>query len=264
MLTKENYFKPNNGFLTNSKIGDFLQCHEYFYKKHITGEIVEKKTSALNVGKVVDELLTCDEISQKYFVAGDRRTKEGKAEAQKKIEEGYEIVSEKDYNDMFALASAVEKTTAFKQLKNFTKQEIIAVKMDLGEHFQGIAGTPDFYKISSATKKCTIVDLKTSQVIEPYPYHKHCEKYGYYRQMAMYSILLKAKYPEITNFEYYHLVVDKTKNINHVRTFQLANADVNDQIEYLKSCFKAVKNTKNFEKYDPTFEDAVMIGSNCF
>lgn len=261
MLTQDNYFKLNNGYLTNSKIGDFLKCPEYFYKKNITGEIQREKTDALTTGKVVDELLTSDKITQKYFVAGDRRTKVGKAEAEEKIEQGYEIISQSQYDSLMDLAIAVERTTAYKQLKDFTKQEILSVEMELGEHFHGIAGIPDFYKVNSLGTKCTIVDLKTSNEIEPYPYHKHCVRFGYYRQMAMYSILLKAKYPKIIEFEYYHLTVDKTKDINHVRTFQLSNKDVEDDINYLGSCFKAIKETKKFEKYDPCFEEAQMIGS---
>jgi hypothetical protein len=260
MLNKDNYFSLNNGFLTNSKIGDFLKCPEYFYKKHITGEIERDVTSAMSVGKGVDELLTQDKIESMYFVAGDRRTKGGKAEAQEKIEQGYEIISAKEYEDMMALAIAVERTKAYKQLKDFTAQEILAVEMELGEHFKGIAGIPDFYKINPATNKCIIVDLKTARTVEPRPYHFHCLDFGYYRQFAMYSILLKAKYPKITEFEYFHLTVDKTKDINHVRTLRLANLDVNDEIENLENIFKAIKNTKKFVKYNPRFEEAQMIG----
>lgn len=260
MITKDNYFSPNNGYLTNSKIGDFLKCHEYFYKKHISGELAVEPTSAMTTGKVVDELLTQDQITSKYFVAGDRRTKEGKAEANEKEEQGYTIISATEYENMMALAIAVERTTAYRQLKDFTTQEILSAEIDLGEHFHGIAGIPDFYKINPLTKKCIIVDLKTSNEIEPRPYYFHCLSYGYFRQMAMYSILLRAKYPEIIEFEYYHLTVDKTKNINNVRTFQLANEDVNDEIKYLKDCFKAVKDTKRFIKYDPKFETSQIIG----
>lgn len=264
MLTKENYFSTNNGYLTNSKIGDFLKCHEYFYKKHITGEIKEEPTSAMTAGKITDELLTTDSINSKYFVAGDRRTKEGKEEAQEKIEEGYSIITANQYEELMSLAIAVEQTDAYKQLKDYVKQDILSVEMDLGEHFHGIAGIPDFYKIDHLTKKCKIIDLKTSNVIEPRKYYYHCLEFGYFRQLAMYSILLKAKYPEITEFEYYHLVVDKTKNINHVRTFQLANFDVEIEIDYLNNIFKAIKEVKEFKKYNPRFEDSQMIGQNSY
>lgn len=260
MLTLQNYFSLNNGYLTNSKIGDFLKCPEYFYKKHITGEIERSETLALKIGKGVDELLTQDQINTAFFVKGDMRKTEAKKEAEEKAKEGYTLLTKADYETMMALAIAVERTTAYKQLKDFTRQEILSVEMDLGELFHGIAGIPDFYKYNPVTKKCIIVDLKTSNEIEQKPYYFHCLKYGYFRQMAMYSILLKAKYPEIRDFEYYHLVVDKTKDINHVRTFQLADGDVDDQIEYLSNCFRAIKETKKFEKYDPRFEEAQMIG----
>lgn len=260
MLTKENYFSLNNGYLTNSKIGDFLKCPEYFYKKHITGEIGRTETSALKIGKGVDELLTQDQINTAFFVKGDMRTKVGKEEAEEKEKEGYTLLTKAEYESMMALAIAVERTDAYKQLKDFTRQEILSVEMELGELFHGIAGIPDFYKYDSVLKKCIIVDLKTSNEIEQKPYYYHCINFGYFRQMAMYSILLKAKFPDIIDFEYYHLVVDKTKDINHVKTFQLINNEVEDEIKYLKDCFRAVKETKKFEKYNPRFEDSQMLG----
>lgn len=259
MLTKDNYFKINNGYLTNSKIGDFLQCPNYFYRKHITGEIEREETAALTVGKAVDELLTADELSSKYFIAGDRRTKEGKAQALEMAEKGFKIISKKEYDSLMALAIAVEETDAFKQLKDFTRQEIITLENEIGPHFKGVAGIPDFYKIED--RECIIVDLKTTRNIKSRAYTGLCWEYGYFRQMAMYTLLLGNKYPDVQSFKYYHLIVDKTEHINHVRVRRLSELDVAREIGTIGEVVETIKGLKEFKKYNPKFEDAELIGS---
>ena len=57
-LTHNNYFTTENNYLSNSKIRDFLKDPDYFYKRHVTGEITFEPTPSMKIGSAVDLYLT--------------------------------------------------------------------------------------------------------------------------------------------------------------------------------------------------------------
>jgi hypothetical protein len=252
-LTKDNYFTPENKYLSNSKISDWLTCKNFFYRKHITHELHTDRTTAMVKGSAVDDLLTQDVIKSKYWV-GDGRTKEAKDMR----DAGFEVISETTYNEIMGMACAVEDTTAFKELKDFTTQDILQVEDPLGPHFIGLCGIPDFYKVSG--KKCTIVDLKTAANVDTVKYHYHCLDFGYYRQMAMYAFLLSSKYPEIEEFEFKHIVVEKKKDIWPVKTFTLNRERIETEEINLANILNDIANETEFKKQDASWENAEEIG----
>lgn len=249
-LDTNNYFTLDNRAISNSRVGDWLKCKNYFKRKHIDGTIDFKKTSAMVTGTVVDEFLTADKITGNYVI-GDRRKKEFRDLTD------VTVVSEKQYNEMMDLAIAVEETKAYKDLKDYKTQEILQVPADLGPYFDSLAGIPDFYNIEK--DKCIIVDLKTSQTVEPYLYAKHAEALGYYRQQAMYQLLLASKYPDIKKFESRHLVVDKTKDIYNVSTFVIDQWKIEVEKRNLIEIFKEIKEERDFAKKEATWENAITI-----
>ena len=56
-INAKNYYSVN-GYLSNSKIGDWLRDPYYFYQKHVLGTIPNKQTAAMLIGNAVDEWLT--------------------------------------------------------------------------------------------------------------------------------------------------------------------------------------------------------------
>lgn len=250
ILNKENYFTEESRALTNSKLGDYLRCKDYFKRKHIDHTVNFKKTPAMITGSVVDELLTADYISENYIV-GDKRLKEFKNR------EDVTVITQTAYDEMMGLAIAVEGTSAYRALKDYQKQVIFQEEWDLGPHFDSIAGIPDFFKIDG--DKCIIVDLKTSNTIDPWMYTKHADDLGYYRQQAFYQILIAIKYPNIKTFESRHLVVDKTKDIYNVGTFILDQEKISFEKEQIFDLFEEVKKEREFKKKDATWEHAVKI-----
>ena len=123
-ITQEQYFALNNKILTRSKIMDYLKCPNYFYRKHITGEIAKKNNNpAFAIGGGVDDLLAQIETSRNIIVfEGDRRKPAINAEYRELIESGKNVVTSAQYDQIIGLASAVEETTAYKQIKNYKKQ----------------------------------------------------------------------------------------------------------------------------------------------
>ena len=259
-LTKDNYFTKENNYLSNSKISDWLVCKDYFKRKHIDHSIETDRTNAMIKGSIVDGLLTQDEIKTKYWV-GDGRTKEAKDMK----DAGMEVISETTYNEIMGMAIAVESTTAFRDLKDYVKQDIIQIDDPVGKHFQGLCGMIDFYKVED--DKCIIVDLKTAADIKTIKYHYHCEEFGYYRQMAMYMILLLSKYPKLIppNFKFYHLVVEKKKDIWPIKTFELNWNKVMSSKSFLDEIiWEEISKETEFEKLDATWEMAEEIGGNIY
>lgn len=253
-LTKENYFSIANRAITNSRISDWLKCKNYFKRKHIDGTVDFKRTSAMITGSVVDELLTQEEITGNYIV-GDKRKKEFKDL------ENVNVISQLQYDEMIGLASAVEETSAYKELKDYIKQDILQFEGDYGDYFDSIAGIPDFYKIVKTPDghKCIIVDLKTSQTINPVLYAKHAEGLGYYRQQAFYQILLAKKYPQIDEFESRHIVVEKQRDIYNVGTFVIDQWKIDVEKDEIKRIIEEIKNEKSFKKKDASWDEAVTI-----
>lgn len=262
-VTPATYFDLNNRVLTRSKIKDFYIDKNYFFRKHIKGEVEKEAKKAFLIGSVVDELITMLDQKNKYaVVAGDGRTKAVKDERAYMEAQGYTVISECDYETIMNISIAVEETDAYKKLiaDGYVKQGILQHEISIGDHFDSIASMIDFYKIEG--NKCTIVDLKTTQDIDPIRYHFKAISYWYYKQMSINTLLFNYCHPEVTEFEYYNLVVDKTKDIYHTRVFKLANSRVEMELKELQDIIMQIAAEKEFKKYNPSFDNAILIGES--
>ncbi len=253
ILTLDNYFTPCNGCLTNSKIKDYLKCPAYFKGKHITGEVKDKQKAAYLIGGVVDDLLTMLDTKDrnKYVVVSRRNLKNPP--------DGYVEVLDSQYDEIIGIADAVDRTTAYNELRETgTFQQILEFPMDLGAHFNRLAGIPDHIIIDGNT--CIITDLKTSQTIDPKRYLYSCLEYGYFGQQAVYQYLVSLLYPEVTKYVSRHLVVEKTPNIYNVATFILDQDRIEHAKEVMLDTIDIIKNDSTFAKKDATWKDATTIG----
>ena len=259
-LTHNNYFTKDNKYLSNSKINDWNICKNYFYRKHITGELVEEKTDAMLVGSAVDNILTDLNNFQngKYAVRQfNGTTKEGKAETLELKEQGLTILTQAKYDDIMGMAVAVSETTAYKELKDHTAQEILQVDMLIGDHFLGLCGVPDWFKIDGDT--CIITDLKTAKTVDDKRYYYHAREYGYMRQMAFYSLMLATLYPDIKSFVYRHIVVNKHRNVWLVKSFDFEPREIDNERLKLIKAIDDISNEKEFKKQDATWENATRL-----
>lgn len=249
-LTKKNYYQTNNGWLTNSKINDWLKDKCYFYRKNILGTVPPKKTDAMLIGSAVDEWLTKGRKSfDKKYKLVSRRTSGN----------DYEL-NQTQYDHIVKMCEKIEIQDAYKSLKKHKKQVILSYPLELGRHFAGIAGMPDFLKING--NHANIVDLKTSAEMDSInKYHWHCENFGYYRQAAMYSLLVYLNYPEITDIICNHLVVEKDSDgIYNVFTYILSDDRIKFEINKILNTLPEVAHETKFAARNASWFDAVTIG----
>jgi hypothetical protein len=251
MITNENYFTPNNHGLSQSKIKDYLKDPNYFFRKHIKGEVTTK-SDAFTVGGAVDDLLTdLGNLNKGVYVVVSRRNL-------KNPPVGVIEVNQKQFDEIISIASAVEDTSAWAFIKeNFKFQEILQVPADLGEHFNCLVGKPDAYFIDQ-NDHCWLMDLKTTVSVLPRQYYYNALSYGYFQQMWFYAYLLKQKYTNIKTLSYWHLAVEKKEPFN-VELFKIPNYYVDDYAEMMLKVIETIKNDKEFKKKDATFENPTLL-----
>jgi len=255
-LTHNNYHTLENRFLTNSRIGDWLKCKRFFYERHITGQrpgIVI--TDALKVGKAVDTFLFEGESEfRKKFIAVSRRSI--KNPPINVIE-----LTEKQYEDILGMAEVLLRQPVVKDLADFETQKIISIPMQIGDHFTGLAGIPDWIKING--DKCIIVDLKTAFDADDRKYHYKCLDFGYYRQFAVMTIIIRKLYPDVKYFTYRHIVVEKDKDsIFNPFAFNIANERVEEMEKLIiNNIIPSIAAEKNFLPKEVLWENALTVGA---
>ena len=255
IIRNDDYFEPGNNLLSGSKIKDYIKDKEFFYKKHIAGEIETPITDALIIGSAVDCWLSEGRkiFDEKYIVFG-KGTKRNKAHPDFKHH-----LTETIYNQIVAMCTKAEKQPAFHDLADYEKQIILKAKMNLGVHFKYLSGIPDWFKVDGDT--CIIVDLKTAQSASNFKYHYHCLEFGYYFQQAVYQYLLKKLNPGIEKFVSKHWVIEKDRDdIYNSYTFNLSQARIDKEKEKLEIILDDIKKEKDFTPRVTSWEDAESIG----
>lgn len=260
MITLQNYYDPKSRYLTRSKIMTYMQSPALFKQYWIDNLKPEKaKSAAFKVGGAVDDILAQTNNIDNYAVFdGDARTKEGKEYKQSLLDAGKEIISRAQYDEIIELADAVNKTSAYQDIKDWEKQKVLHVEQKIGKHFDGLAGLPDFISFNKDTSIVDIVDLKTSRTINPKAYAFHCLEYGYYLQAALYCYLAKKTYPEANKIRFWHLVVEKSDAYN-VAMFMFDKSLISSYEEYLLSIVEEIGQDKDFKKVDASFEKAILL-----
>lgn len=257
MITQSQYFDLNNKALSRSKIKDYSTCPNFFYRKHITGDITQEDKQAFKIGTGVDDLCAQDILSKDYVCFdGDRRTKEGKSEYAMLEASGKTILSKSDYEQIIGMSDAIQTTTAYKQLADHDRQTLLQVEMDLGQHFTSLVAMPDFMKIED--RHAILTDLKTAKTIEPRAYFYHCQNYWYFEQFAIETIILKAL-DLVDTFEYRHITVEKTKDIWNVATFKFDETDIRVSMGKINLLLALIRNDKEFKKKDASFDNPILI-----
>lgn len=248
-LNLKNYFTSENKYLTNSRIGDYLKSPHYFYRKHILHEIEKPSTDAMVMGSAVDYLLAQDGEKPKYVVVERRNLKNPPTDH---IE-----VNQSQYEEIIEVANAVAENEVFKDIdKNFDKQVLLKVDEPVGEHFVGLAGLPDYIKITD--DEIIIVDLKTARTTDPRKYYYHCKEFRYFDQQAHYQSLAEAMYPGLT-CRSYHLVVDKIKDIYNVVLFELDQEEIERAKVDLRYTIAEISERKDWSRPNLTWKDAIKL-----
>ena len=251
-LTSGNYFTSKNKHLSKSKLWDWKKDKEYFYKKNVTGEIEFKVTDPIIIGSAVDTWVTGseEEFRKQYNFVTRRSRKQGEWRYQ---------LNPTMYSQIEKLSRVVTSQHAYKDLKDYTSQQILQVDRKIGDHFEGLCGIPDWFKVEK--DRAIIVDLKTTDDANQQKYFYKCEALGYFTQMAFYAMLIAEIYKiPFNNIEYKHLVVEKDRlGINNCYAFELSPDRVETAHEELLEIIEEIRNEKEFAKHNANWDNPIMI-----
>lgn len=256
-LDAKNYYDKGTKALSNSRIKDYLTCPRYFYNKHIACTIEDDPKEAFVFGGIVDKLLSGEDFDKNYEVCEGIRTKKLKEDAESR---GVTLLTPLQYQEIFEVADAVEKTDAFKYIKErATFQDILQIPYEINEHFDSLTGRPDFWWIDG-DGTCFIVDLKTSAVVDHRKYYYQALGFKYQQQLAMYEMLISSL-NNVKSFRSFNLVVSKQKNIYGVELFEYPRELINDAKLSLLETIDKIAQDKSFAKYNPSFNNPIILGS---
>lgn len=255
-LTPKNYYDKNTGALTCSKIKDYAICPNYFYRKHILCEVEDAPSDAFLIGGLVDKLLSGEDFEKRYEVV-ERRTAKAKVDAE---ERGVTLMLQSQLDEIIEVADAVDQTDAWKTIKEKgVFQDILQVPMDIGKHFNSLAGRPDVYWIDE-NGVCFLTDLKTAASADHRKFYYQALGFKYHWQLANYKMLLTILHPEIKSFRCFNLVVAKRKNIYDVELEEIPeNIIARAEVEVMDMIAK-INNDKDFKKYNPSFANPHIFG----
>lgn len=253
-LTHKNYYTKANRYLSHSKLKDYAADPWYFHQKHIAGEIEQEDSDVLLLGRMVDTYITRGvEAFLKEFTPVARRSKNSVTPT------GVTEVPHGLYQEAVGMAESIVSQDAFKEMKGFDSQKILQVDEEVGAHFVGLCGVPDWIKLDKKKGVGYIRDLKTTKSINERDYHWSCVNYGYYSQAGYYQILVERMYG-ITDFVSEHLAVEKDGKYGYrVQTFKLNQARINSEKKWILHTIERIKR-EVFEPRNVSFKDAVEIG----
>ena len=257
-LTTENYFTPENKYLSNSKISAFLKDKYYFKQLHIEHIIEFKQTPSIKLGKMIDISLTegITAFNKTYQVKVLKKDDPELFEYQKIHAEELNFITSSEMDKVLAIVNSVARQDAYKALKNYDKQVILQTDKKMGI-WEGYAGVLDFLFIEGNT--AIIVDLKTTQSIDERKYSYSCEDYGYYRQMAMYSMLVYDNYPDIKLVKCRHLAVENN-DLHKVALFKFDQLRTRQEMANINKYMNNIVEEIDFLPQNLDWDQAKLLG----
>lgn len=165
----------------------------------------QKSSPALEIGSATHTAILEPDLMETTYHVGkiDRRTKEGKAQAEEIEATGKKLLSEEDYGRIMRMRNSVLCHSTALDLFSCGTPEVTL----MGE-FQGVKAKARIDWLISLQDTTIVVDLKTTECASPEAFAKSCAQYRYHVQAAWYSDLLKAAGLEAQAF--YFVVVEKS------------------------------------------------------
>jgi len=245
MLNHANYYTNENKYLTNSKISTYLRDKPTFKRWYIDGKLEWESSPSLIMGKAVDTWVLGNKykFNKLFEIKVLKKNNPDKYEKQQATEKT--LIAPEMYKKIEQMVNNLLDTKIIKDIKRrpWTKDTILKMDSDKIPNFDGIAGIPDVFQINS--DEATIIDLKTSAKIDEMSqkmkksvrkdlikprlsFYWHASDYGYFRQLAFYSELIKRNYPNVNTFKYYWVVVGNQAP-HHVQFYKV-DSDVIDMV----------------------------------
>ena len=167
-----------------SHLKKVMQSPYHYWSAYLNPDrVAMAPTAAMRLGSLVHcAVLEPDELTKRYQLAPDRRTKEGKAAVVEMAAAGIEAVSEADLAQALQMADAVRSNSTAALLLSNGQAEQSFWWDDIAAPEMRCKCRPDWLSADGAT----IVDLKTCQDASPASFAKAISNFGYSIQAAHY------------------------------------------------------------------------------
>jgi len=246
-LTAKNYYSKDNPYISSSKLKTFIKDKALYKRRYINYE-PQEKTDALIIGSAVDTLLTKgNKAFQSEFKVVDRRS--SKEEDDRRMQ-----LNPTMHDKVMDIVDSIKRQDIWNDLKRrHWKKQVILKNDELG-----ICGMLDFLQVNG--DYAIIVDLKTSNTIDPKKYYWHCYEYDYFLQMAFYKTLVKTNYPEVELVKCYHLVVEKDSDeLYDCAVFQFDDEIIDNEAIYMRQQLKELRKEIEFKPKSVGWKDKILI-----
>jgi exodeoxyribonuclease VIII len=168
--------------ISASQLKEISKSPFHYWKRYVDPDrSPSEPTAAMRLGSLVHcAVLEPKELLQRYAVGPDRRTKEGKATAEKMLADGIEPVSASDFEQALSMAAAVHSHSTAGLLLGMSGQAEQSFWWDDIATRLRCKCRPDWFDGE------LIVDLKTCQDASPAGFGKSVANFGYQIQAAHY------------------------------------------------------------------------------
>lgn len=209
LLGKGGYHDPANGFVSHSRLHDFLERGAaYYHGRYVTGEITREETPALLFGQATEDLfqLGGDGFSS-LWAPMPAHFKDGRSTAAKEwkaaqLKAGRRVISDEDYQAMLAMCRSLRTCDKGMALVDGAETQVTLRGTAYGLPMQA---RPDWVHL--ADFGAYSVDLKTCRNLSEVLDGPTVWKLGYHTQAAVVRALMAANGYE--NASTYLFVVEK-------------------------------------------------------
>lgn len=236
--------------MTASRLKDYIKDPYYFYRKHISGDLVESTTPSMMIGSMVDTYITESKAKflKKYKPVDRRNLKNPPTDC---VE-----VTNGDYETAMDIINRLINTSLYKDIKKdkFIGQKMIARDMAIGKHFVGLAGTVDLHRYYKDSNRLVIIDLKTTVSVDDNKFRYIAEDLNYYLQLSLYGDLLRAHYVNVDKIDTY-IWAAENKEPYRTKLFKLNPAILDMELDHIKSLINEIAKIDNYTVSDLSWDD---------
>lgn len=264
-LTHKNYFTAKNKHISNSKVNDFLLSKEYYYKKHIARTIKEELTPSMQVGKMVDLYVSSgkpSEIAKEFSIKVLKSENPELYEAQKLMDQSY-IVSKDIYDRAITMGKKIVESNLYRWWKEYDAQFQVLLTATYSD--VPVCGIADVITVRKDMQTIFIDDIKTaaaSAMKSPYAWVRHCEEYGYLRQLAHYKAMVQftPAYPNNYDIVCRHLVIGNQASEWHpIQVYEFSDELLQGWAENFRDIALAISKEKSWKDHIPSWGQALKL-----
>lgn len=265
-LTKKNYYSKKNTYISNSKVSDFLVSKEYYKAKHIDGTLERAVSAPMQLGSMVDLYVSTGKASAilREFSVKVLQKQNPDVYNEQKLLSPHTLVSQELYDKALVMGKKIIDSPVYEWWKTHKAkfQELLYGHYDIHGIKVPVCGIAD--AVTRVGNTIYIDDIKTanaSSMKNGYTWMRHCEEFGYMRQLANYRELLSLKEEnEACSYVCRHVVIGSSEESWHpVKIFEFREEMLDYEITIFKAAAYELYTCTDFSDEKPSFDQAILL-----